>query len=58
MEIYTMGESIEKGNEELYDHQTDPEEHINLADDPKNQEILEDMREKFELARNKARTKL
>jgi arylsulfatase A-like enzyme len=52
------GESIEKGNEELYDHQTDPEEHINLADDPRNQDIMEEMREKFELARNKARTKL
>ena len=50
------GENVEDGNEELYDHQSDPEEHINLADDPKNQEILEEMRGKFELARKKART--
>jgi arylsulfatase A-like enzyme len=52
------GEEVTEGNEELYDHQNDPEEHINLADNRKNREVLEEMREKFELARNKARTKL
>ncbi len=52
------GEEIEEGNEELYDHFSDPEEHINLADNPENQEILEEMRGKFELARKKARTNL
>jgi arylsulfatase A-like enzyme len=52
------GEDLDEGNEELYDHSGDPDEHLNLADDPKNREILEEMRKKFELAREKARTKL
>jgi len=51
------GEKIAEGNEELYDHSADPEEHINLAGDPGNMEILDEMREKFELARTKARSK-
>jgi arylsulfatase A-like enzyme len=52
------GEKVEKRNEELYDHVNDPEEHINLADDPDRREILEAMRGKFEMARRKARTKI
>src|SRR5690606_26138410 len=31
------GEEIEEGNEELYDHSTDPEEFINLADNAANE---------------------
>ncbi len=50
------GEEDEMGNEELYDHQNDPEEHINLASDSKNQKVLAEMRVEFELARKKART--
>ena len=52
------GEKVENRNEELYDHFNDPEEHINLADDPDRREILEEMRGKFEMARRKARTKI
>ncbi|MEN8229916.1 MAG: sulfatase [Bacteroidota bacterium] len=50
------GEEIEAGNEELYDHRKDPEEHTNLANDPKKQKSLTQMRRKFDLARKKART--
>lgn len=32
------------GQEELYDHQKDPEEHLNLADQRENQAILREMR--------------
>jgi iduronate 2-sulfatase len=52
------GENAEDGNEELYDHLSDPEEHVNLAQVRKHQDILEEMRVNFELARKKARTKL
>jgi arylsulfatase A-like enzyme len=51
-------ENIAEGNEELYDHDKDPEEHNNLAGDPEYQESLIEMRSKFELARQKARTKI
>ncbi len=50
------GDSPGVKNEELYDHINDPEEHINLADNPVFGEILAEMRRKFEEARNKART--
>ena len=49
------GENIEQGNEEFYDHKNDPEEFVNLADNPDYKNILEEMRNKFELAREKAR---
>ncbi len=49
------GEDIQQGNEELYDHYNDPEEHFNLADDPDNLDILEEMRKKFGAVRYKAR---
>lgn len=52
------GEDIEVGNEELYDHFNDPEEHINLAHDSEKQKALVEMRSKFEVARKKARTKI
>jgi iduronate 2-sulfatase len=52
------GEKIEEGNEELYDHFKDPEEHVNLADNLDQKVVLNEMREKFETARKKARTKL
>ncbi len=51
-------EEIEAGNEELYDHKNDPEEHLNLANDSFKKEILFTMREKFDVARKKARTKI
>jgi arylsulfatase A-like enzyme len=51
-------EEIAEGNEELYDHLVDPEEHINLADDPDKRDMLEEMRKQFEAARKRARTKL
>ena len=50
------GEEIEAGNEELYDHMNDPEEHSNLANDREMQTTLTQMRGKFDLARKKART--
>jgi iduronate 2-sulfatase len=46
------------GNEELYDHYNDPEEHINLADDPGKKDILVEMRSKYKMVRNKARSGL
>ena len=49
------GENAGEGNEELYDHQKDPEENVNLADDRSKRKVLEDMRNKFEAARKKAR---
>lgn len=52
------GGNIEKGNEELYDHLNDPEEYINLADDPGMEKIMEEMRGKFEGARKQARTQI
>lgn len=52
------GEDINEGNEELYDHQSDPEENINLAYERKHRKSLEEMRSQFELARQKARTSL
>lgn len=52
------GEEAEVTNEELYDHQSDPEEHVNLADNPDSRTALEEMRKEFESARKKARTGL
>jgi len=50
------GENLEENNEELYDHKTDPEEHINLAQSPQHQDKLAEMRGEFELVRKRART--
>lgn len=52
------GEEIAEGNEELYDHQQDPEEHGNLAYDPGLQELLSELRAQFEKARYRARSGL
>ncbi|MFC2124232.1 sulfatase [Bacteroidota bacterium] len=52
------GEGVEAGNEELYDHLNDPEEHINLADQPDMTKVLKDMRKRFEEARELARNGL
>lgn len=49
------GEDALAGNEELYDHLEDPEEHINLADDPERKQVLSELRKQFEEIRNKAR---
>ena len=52
------GEEIGQQNEELYDHLSDPEEFVNLADNTDFKSVLKNMRNKFELAREKARTGL
>jgi len=49
------GEDISPGNEELYDHRSDPEELENLAGARKMKKQLTVMREKFEKARENAR---
>ncbi len=41
-------------NEELYDHQNDPEEYVNLAGNTNYQNILKEMRIKFEKAKDQA----
>jgi arylsulfatase A-like enzyme len=52
------GDNAETANEELYDHHNDPEEFVNLAVNPDWLDVLEDMRAKFESARDKARNGL
>jgi arylsulfatase A-like enzyme len=52
------GEKIEDGNEELYDHSNDPEEQVNLIDDKSKAILLEEIRGKFEMARERARSGL
>ncbi|MEM7374848.1 MAG: sulfatase [Bacteroidota bacterium] len=49
------GESVKAGNEELYDHDKDPEEHMNLANQENLAPILQEMRSLLESARHKAR---
>ncbi len=43
------GKEIETDNEELYDHNNDPEEHNNIAYDPQYKDILKKMRKNFEI---------
>ena len=50
------GEHVAEGNEELYDHLQDPEEHVNLAYDPGLKQIMGQLRERFEEARIRARS--
>ncbi len=52
------GEEAESVNEELYDHQNDPEEHVNLVGDKSNVDTLAMLRNKFEDIRQKARNGL
>ena len=52
------GEKAESVNEELYDHQNDPEEHVNLVSDKSNVDTLAMLRNKFEDIRQKARNGL
>lgn len=49
------GEEPVPENEELYDHRDDPEEHVNLANDPAYSEVLSDMRRKLDEAGNRAK---
>lgn len=49
------GEAVSDNNEELYDHQQDPEEEANLADDPAYKKVLSEMRQKMAAARERAR---
>jgi len=51
------GEEVETGNEELYDHLNDPEEHHNLANKTEMKDLLSELRKQFEQARNSARGK-
>ena len=50
------GEEAAIGKEELYNHNVDPEELVNLADDENYREKLVEMRVKFEVARARARS--
>ena len=47
------GEKPGQDNEELYDHKNDPEEHVNLVDDPDYKNVLNEMRDKFDRVRKK-----
>jgi arylsulfatase A-like enzyme len=49
------GENVEAGNEELYNHEKDPEELVNLADKKENIEILNEMREKFDTTKERVK---
>jgi len=49
------GEDVAPGNEELYDHEEDPEEHVNLANKPELGQVLSKLRKQFEQARARAR---
>jgi arylsulfatase A-like enzyme len=49
------GEDVGGENEELYDHLQDPEEHHNLAYDPGLNQVVSELREQFEVTRNRAR---
>jgi arylsulfatase A-like enzyme len=52
------GETAELTNEELYNHEDDPEEQANLAGDPDFNIILQQLRARFEEARKRARNGL
>lgn len=43
-----------KGNEELYDHNNDPEEHFNLADEENMKEVLNEMRQLYNEAKKRS----
>lgn len=48
------GDGTGKGNEELYDHNADPEEWNNLVDVPAQQRVLTEMRRRFDAAQQLA----
>lgn len=52
------GEGIDGGNEELYDHRNDPEEHYNLAQEKGKKKILATLRAQFDTRRKLSRTKM
>jgi arylsulfatase A-like enzyme len=52
------GEKTNNGNEELYDHENDPEELSNLADNPDYKTILRGMREKMDMQKAKAKNQI
>lgn len=52
------GPEVEAGNEELYDHQNDPEEYNNLANEPAYRKVLEKFRQQYDEVRQKAQTAL
>ena len=52
------GEGPLVANEELYDHKNDPEEHYNLADNPKYKKQLNELRKMLDEARKRARKKI
>lgn len=49
------GEDAKEGHEELYDHRSDPEESSNLADRSDKKDILAEIRDVFEEARENSR---
>jgi arylsulfatase A-like enzyme len=52
------GEAPGGENEELYDHSTDPEELQNLVNSPKQIKLLEEMRKRFDIAKEKSKKSL
>lgn len=52
------GENAEGTNEELYDHENDPEEFVNLVGDKNYEKVLKKMRIEFEKTREKTRNGL
>lgn len=48
------GGRVGQGNEELYDHQNDPEEHQNLVTDPTYTEVLAKLRKEFDEKKQRA----
>lgn len=48
------GNETRNNNEELYNHETDPEEFKNLAGHPHHADLLEDMRKLFDAAKKKS----
>ncbi len=52
------GEGVNNGNEELYNHETDPEEFQNLIKTPEKKAILEEMRKRFDKANSINKNKL
>ena len=56
MRYTRWAEAPESGKEELYDHRTDPEEWVNLAEDPTYSAMLKAMRARFDAAERKSKS--